>query len=118
MPLKPEELETCMDSFGVPCTFKGMNQAPRITTYFFDYNNIAKATPTKTKAAAQKLSMLANFPIHLTTSSTSHFALYHAESNRPIVDVADLIYPENGSNEFIAGITEDNKQLNISFDKA
>ena len=118
MPLKPEELENCMASFGVPCTFKGIRQAPRITTYFFDYKNIAKATPTKTRAAVQKLSMLANFPIHLTTSPTSHFALYHAENNRPVIQIADLTYPENGSNEFVAGITEDNEQLNISFDKA
>lgn len=118
MPLKPEQLEACLASFGLPCTFKGMKQAPRITTYFFDYNNIAKATPTKTRAAAQKLSMLANFPIHLTTSPTSHFALYHAESNRPIVPVTSLTLPNENSNEFIAGITEDNEQLNISFDKA
>lgn len=118
MPLKPEQLEACLASFGLPCTFKGIKQAPRITTYFFDYKNIAKATPAKTKAAAQKLSMLANMQIDVINSTVSHFALCHAENNRPIVNISELTFPENKSNEFVAGITEDNKQLNISFDKA
>lgn len=118
MPLKPEQLETCLFAFGLPCTFKGIKQAPRITTYFFDYKNIAKATPAKTKAAAQKLSMLANMQIDVINSTVSHFALCHAENNRPIVNISELTFPENKSNEFVAGITEDNKQLNISFDKA
>ena len=40
MSYKGEQLAECLTVFGLPCKFKEMKQAPRITTYYFDFLNI------------------------------------------------------------------------------
>lgn len=117
MSYKGEQLAECLTVFGLPCKFKEMKQAPRITTYYFDFINIAKVTPSKQKTALQRLSMFAQREFSYTQSNISHFAIYHPEDNRAVVHLSTIDLPQKDSFNFVAGITEQNEQLNISLDK-
>ena len=117
MSFKGEQLAECLTAFGLPCVFKELKTAPRITTYYFDFLNITKVTLTKQTEALQKLSMHAKIEFNYTKSNISHFAIYHAENNNAIVHLSTIDIPEHDTNQFVAGITEENEQLNISLDK-
>lgn len=117
MPFKGEQLAQCLTAFGLPCEFKEIKTAPRITTYYFDFLNIAKVTAAKQTEALQRLSMYAKREFNYTKSNISHFAIYHAENNNAIVHLSTIDIPEHDTNQFVAGITEENEQLNISLDK-
>lgn len=117
MPFKGEQLAQCLTAFGLPCEFKEIKTAPRITTYYFDFLNIAKVTAAKQTEALQRLSMYAKIEFNYTKSNISHFAIYHAENNNAIVHLSTIDIPEHDTNQFVAGITEENEQLNISLDK-
>lgn len=117
MPFKGEQLAQCLTAFGLPCEFKELKTAPRITTYYFDFLNITKVTVAKQTEALQRLSMYAKTEFNYTKSSISHFAIYHAENNNAIVHLSTIDIPEHDTNQFVAGITEKNEQLNISLDK-
>ncbi|MBP3627134.1 MAG: DNA translocase FtsK [Clostridia bacterium] len=117
MPFKGEQLAQCLTAFGLPCEFKELKTAPRITTYYFDFLNITKVTLAKQNEALQRLSMYAKKEFNYTKSNISHFAIYHAENNNAIVHLSTIDIPEHDTNQFVAGITEENEQLNISLDK-
>ena len=117
MSYKGEQLAECLTVFGLPCKFKEMKQAPRTTTYYFNFINIAKVTPSKQKTALQRLSMYAQREFNYTNSNISHFAIYHAEDNNAVVHLSTVELPEKDTSQFVAGITEQNEQLNISLDK-
>lgn len=117
MSYKGEQLAECLTAFGLPCKFTELKKAPRITTYYFNFNNIAKVTPSKQKNAVQRLSMYAKADFHITKSDISHFAIYCAENNRAIVHLSTVDMPQKDTFQFVAGITEQNEQLNISLDK-
>ena len=117
MSFKGEQLAECLTAFGLPCVFKELKTAPRITTYYFDFLNITKVTLTKQTEALQKLSMYAKIEFNYTKSNISHFAIYHAENNNAIVHLSTIDIPEHDTNQLVAGITEENEQLNISLDK-
>ena len=117
MSFKGEQLAECLTAFGLPCVFKELKTAPRITTYYFDFLNITKVTLTKQTEALQKLSMHAKIEFNYTKSNISHFAIYHAENNNAIVHLSTIDIPEHDTNQFVGGITEENEQLNISLDK-
>ena len=117
MSYKGEQLAECLTVFGLPCKFKEMKQAPRITTYYFDFVNIAKVTPSKQKTALQRLSMYAQTEFNYTKSNISHFAIYHPENNNAVVHLSTIDLPQQDTFNFVAGITEQNEQLNISLDK-
>ena len=117
MSYKGEQLAECLTVFGLPCEFKEIKKAPRLTTYYFDFLNIAKVTPSKQKTALQRLSMYANTDFYYTKSNISHFAIYHAENNNAVVHLSTVELPQYDTFNFVAGITEQNEQLNISLDK-
>ena len=117
MPFKGEQLAQCLTAFGLPCEFKEIKTAPRITTYYFDFLNIAKVTAAKQTEALQRLSMYAKTEFNYAKSNISHFAIYHAENNNAIVHLSTIVIPEHDTNQFVAGITEENEQLIISLDK-
>jgi hypothetical protein len=52
-----------------------------------------------------------------TQSNISHFAIYHAEDNNAVVHLSTIDLPQQDTFNFVAGITEQNEQLNISLDK-
>ena len=111
-----EQLAECLTAFGLPCQFTELKKAPRITTYYFNFNNIAKVTPSKQKTAVQRLSMYAKADFYITKSNISHFAIYCAENNRAVVHLSTVDKPTKDTFQFVAGITEQNEQLNISLD--
>ena len=116
MSYKGEQLAECLTAFGLPCRFKELKTAPRLTTYYFDFLNVAKVTPSKQKTALQRLSLYAKTDFYYTKSNISHFAISHAENNNPVVHLSTVELPTQDTKQFVVGITEQNEQLNVSLD--
>jgi DNA segregation ATPase FtsK/SpoIIIE-like protein len=117
MPFKGEQLAECLTIFGTPCKFKELNQAPRITTYYFDFSDLTAITPTKLKNAVARLSMYAKTDFKAVNSGLSHFAICCAENNHSQVHLSTVTLPEWNTNTLVAGIDENNNQLNITLDR-
>ena len=116
MSYKGDLIAEYLTAFGLPCKFKELKKAPRITTYYFDFLNLARVTTSKQKTAVQRLSMAANNDFYITKSNISHFAIYHNENNNALVHLSTVDLPQQDTFQFVAGITEQNEQLNISLE--
>lgn len=118
MPFKGEQLAECLTVFGTPCKFKELKQAPRITTYYFDFSDLTAITPTKSKTAVARLSMYAKTDFRLIENNNiSHFAICCSENNHSQVHLSTVTLPEWNYNTFVVGIDENNNQLNITLDR-
>jgi S-DNA-T family DNA segregation ATPase FtsK/SpoIIIE len=117
MPYNGEQVAKCLTAFGLPCKFKELKAAPRITTYYFDLSDITKFTASKQKTAVSRLNMHTNDIFEIIPSNISHFALCNAENNNSTVHLSTLEMPQKDTKQFIAGINEENEQVNISLDK-
>lgn len=112
-----EKLAQCLTAFGLPCSFKERQLTPRTTIYHFDFSDWSKVTKGRINNAVQRLSMYSRREFSQVESTVAQFAIAHEEANQPIVPLGSIALPEEGSASFVAGINQQNEQVNISLDK-